>query len=170
MKKRSAFSVQRSVSHSESETMEFAKEFAHMLRGGEVVLLDGELGSGKTTFVRGMARAFGIREPIRSPTFTLMHVHRVAHRKPQTANRRKAVSGRRLAVRQFVHVDAYRLRGSNELRAIGIEEYLGRKDTVVVIEWGEKARRLVEQKYRIGISFKHAGLTKRRIYFSYGTS
>lgn len=116
---------------SERETLALARHFASKLRGGEVVALVGELGAGKTTFVRGLASYFGIREPVRSPTFTLMHVHCVP---------RSNVKCQMLGVRQLVHVDAYRIKNARELRAIGIEEYLGRPDTIVLIEWADRVR------------------------------
>lgn len=136
------------VSRSEAETMEIAARFANQLRGGEVVLLEGDLGAGKTTFVRGLARAFGIREPVRSPTFTLMHVHRV----------RSRGSG----IKQLVHVDAYRLRGAADLRAIGLEEYLGKKDTAVVIEWGKRVQSITRLLPTIRIQFNHSKNSNQR--------
>ena len=81
------FAAMTKKTNSEAETMNVAADFARSLHGGEVVLMSGELGAGKSTFVRGMARAFGIRDPVRSPTFTLMHVYPVM-RKPKTENRK----------------------------------------------------------------------------------
>ncbi len=149
------------TSHSEAETMRIAARFARSLRGGEVVLLEGELGAGKTTFVRGMARAFGIREPIRSPTFTLMHIHRIANRKSQIANR--TIGAVRRAIRYFVHVDAYRLRGPAELRRIGIEEYAGKRDTIVVIEWGRKARLLLRRHHPLHVKLTYGESNHERL-------
>lgn len=130
------------VSNSEAETMKIAAEFSKTLRGGEIILLDGELGAGKSTFVRGLARAFGIREPIRSPTFTLMHVHKVKKQRSK--------------VKGLVHIDAYRLRGAEDLQTVGLEEYLGRDEVVILVEWGKKVARAYN-KYRL-----------TRIVFGYG--
>ncbi|OGL72659.1 tRNA (adenosine(37)-N6)-threonylcarbamoyltransferase complex ATPase subunit type 1 TsaE [Candidatus Uhrbacteria bacterium RIFCSPHIGHO2_12_FULL_57_11] len=125
----------RIVSHSERETFAFAKAFAKTLRGGTVVGLIGDLGSGKTTFVRGLARALGIRESVRSPTFTLMHVHRIRNSK--------------LGFRVLIHVDAYRLRNERELEEIGIGEFLGKPDTVVLIEWADRVRGVLQKTKKI---------------------
>lgn len=137
------------VSKNEKETIKIAGEFAKTLRGGEVVLLEGDLGAGKTTFVRGLARAFGIKEPIRSPTFTLMQVYRIKNKE--------------LGIRELVHVDAYRLRGTADLRAIGIEEYSGKKNTVTIIEWGRRVQKVFPTRSLIIITFHHGQTSDERI-------
>lgn len=129
------------TSKSEKQTLAFARRFAPKLQGGGVVALVGELGSGKTTFVRGLAAAFGVREPVRSPTFMLMHIHKL-----KTKNAK---------VKTLVHVDAYRLKNASELAGIGIEEYLGKKDTVVLIEWADRVRPLFRKTQGYRIDFAH---------------
>lgn len=138
-------------SKSEQETMKIASEFAKTLRGGEVVLLDGELGAGKSTFVRGLAQAFGIRGPVRSPTFTLMHVYKVKRQKSK--------------VKSLVHIDAYRLRGAGDLRELGIEEYLGREDMAILIEWGKRVRSLFRPASVVQLSFHHGKTINQRIIY-----
>lgn len=86
------------------------------LRVGDVVLLTGELGAGKTTLVRGMARGTGSRTPVASPTFQLVRVY----------------PGRL----QLAHVDLYRVENPSELRDLGLEELAGQG--AVVVEWGER--------------------------------
>ncbi|MFH1098892.1 MAG: tRNA (adenosine(37)-N6)-threonylcarbamoyltransferase complex ATPase subunit type 1 TsaE, partial [Candidatus Uhrbacteria bacterium] len=76
------------VSHSEAGTERIAARFACTLRGGEVVLLEGDLGAGKTVFVRGLAKGLGVRGRITSPTFVLMRVHRTDHRTVGQENHR----------------------------------------------------------------------------------
>ena len=143
------------ISESEVETMKFAEKFSKTLKGGEIILLDGELGAGKSTFVRGLARAFGIREPVRSPTFTLMHVHRVKRQKTK--------------VKSFVHIDAYRLSGPGDLRSLGVEEYLGREDTIILVEWGKRVRTLFRSVPVQEIEFHHGKTINERIIY-YGLS
>ncbi|MBI5793519.1 tRNA (adenosine(37)-N6)-threonylcarbamoyltransferase complex ATPase subunit type 1 TsaE [Candidatus Uhrbacteria bacterium] len=111
------------TTHSEQETKNLAAEFARTLHGGEVIFLEGDLGSGKTTFVRGVAEALGFVEPVRSPTFTIV-------------NRYPVTQG---AIRQILHVDLYRLKDPSELTALALEEELRRPDTVVFIEWADHA-------------------------------
>lgn len=98
-----------------------AQKVAGDLKGGEVLALEGELGSGKTEFVRGLAQALGSSDSVRSPSFTLLNHYRLEHD----------------TIKHLVHVDLYRLQGadSNILEEIGLDEWLDRDDTLVVIEW-----------------------------------
>lgn len=137
------------MSRSEAETERIAERFARTLRGGEVLLLSGELGAGKTVFVRGLARGLGIRGRITSPTFVMMRVHEVGSKAvgQQGSRATKRSGALRLygstalqPIRHLVHVDAYRVRDARELEAIGLDEWIGRPDTVVAIEWGERVR------------------------------
>ena len=141
------------VSHSERETVRLASEFAKTLRGGEVVLLDGDLGAGKTVFARGLAKGLGIRGRITSPTFVLMRIHRANSRQPIAGSIRHrssmAIGYRLPAIGFLVHVDAYRIRDPHELIAIGLLEWVGRPDAVVVIEWGERVRNMLDRKIRV---------------------
>jgi len=108
---------------SEEETCEVARRLALSLEPGAVVLLLGDLGSGKTTFVRGMAPAFGIAsDEISSPTFTLLQEHR----------------GSRLTL---YHADLYRIEGP-EADELGLED-LPAGPSVLVVEWAEKLPRPV---------------------------
>lgn len=83
--------------------------------------LKGNLGSGKTTFLKGLAKGLGVRNVVTSPTFVLMKVYQAKHKH----------------IRTFVHVDCYRLPGA-ELAAIGLGDYLNEPNTVVAIEWANK--------------------------------
>ena len=102
------------ITRSREETIAVAKEFAASLKGGDVVLLSGELGAGKTTFTKGIALALGVTEPVTSPTFTII----------------KEYDGAPL---RLYHMDMYRLSG--DLAELGLEEYLGKEDGICVIEW-----------------------------------
>lgn len=107
------------ISKSSEETKTIAAEFAATLKGGEVVALEGEIGAGKTTFVQGLAAALGAGGLARSPTFTVMNVY------PATGK----------LIKTIVHVDAYRLRTPDDLFNLGLEEWIGRPDSVVLVEW-----------------------------------
>lgn len=103
------------------ETKRVAAELAATLTGGELVLLKGELGAGKTAFAQGLAQALGA-DFARSPTFTVMNVYRTAHP----------------SIREMVHLDFYRLK-PGEAHALGLEDWLGRPDAVVAAEWPPEA-------------------------------
>jgi len=113
--------VKRTITtHSEIETAAAGRDLASRLSAGSVVLLFGDLGAGKTAFVRGLAEGLGIpAENVSSPTFTIMQEYR----------------GGRLPL---FHVDLYRLNDSREVDDLGMDEIAA--DGVLAIEWGEKLR------------------------------
>ena len=134
----------KKVFKNEKETLAFAEKFAKTLRGGEVVALIGELGAGKTVFTRGLAHGLGIKERVQSPTFLLMKIY--------DAKTQKAAKTQK--IKFLCHVDAYRLSNAAELADIGILDWLGRADTVTVIEWADKVAALLRNKKVIKINFK----------------
>jgi tRNA threonylcarbamoyladenosine biosynthesis protein TsaE len=110
---------------SAGETKEAGRDLAARLCGGDVVLLYGNLGAGKTTFAQGIARGLGVRGPVQSPTFTLIAEYAAPGIGPGAL---------------FVHIDLYRLDGAPDIESIGFDEYLDRDDVVTVVEWPERAR------------------------------
>ena len=115
-----------------------AKELAKELRGGQVIGLVGELGSGKTTFVQFLAKALGVKEKVNSPTFVLMKIYQIPGNNKQT-NFKLPIP----KIKQFIHVDAYRLNSAEELENIGLRDYLNCLDTLVVIEWADKVKEIL---------------------------
>jgi tRNA threonylcarbamoyladenosine biosynthesis protein TsaE len=107
------------LSDSAEATRLLAAKVAAILHPGDVVLLFGELGAGKTTFVQGLCQALGTCEKITSPTFTLMHVYRSARC-------------------NVFHFDFYRLASVHEIAALGFEEYF-EGEAICLIEWPERA-------------------------------
>ncbi len=105
------------LSRSEGETEELGARLAKNLPGGTVVAMYGDLGAGKTAFVRGMARGMGLSCRVSSPTFTIVNEY--------------------LGERELIHFDMYRLSGADELFDIGWEDYLNR-GAVCAVEWSEK--------------------------------
>lgn len=114
---------------SEEETMAFASRLAPMLAAGDAVLLEGDLGTGKSVLARGIARGMGVEGPMPSPTFTLMIPYEAA--------------GRRL-----YHFDLYRLADPDEYYAAGLDEFVG-GDGVAVVEWPGMAELNPEHSLRI---------------------
>jgi len=135
------------ISCGQNETIEYAKKFAKKLKGGEVIGLIGELGSGKTTFVKGLAEGLGIKESITSPTFLMLKEYDILRPKVHLV-------GVHRKVRILVHVDAYRVENIKDIKSVGIEDFLSRKDAIVVIEWAEKIKKILP-KNAIYIYFKH---------------
>ncbi|MDI6874975.1 tRNA (adenosine(37)-N6)-threonylcarbamoyltransferase complex ATPase subunit type 1 TsaE [Candidatus Solincola sp.] len=110
----------------EGETRKLASRLAELLQPGDVILLVGELGTGKTSFVRGLAEGLGVGERVVSPTFTLLREYRG-----------------RLPLH---HLDAYRLEGASDLLDLGVEELLG-GEGVVAVEWGDRVREFFRDEY-----------------------
>ena len=122
----------------ESETIRLGEILGRSLRAGDLVLLYGELGAGKTTLVRGMARAVGYRGRVSSPTFALAHVYR----------------GARLTLH---HLDLYRLR-DGQTDELGLDELLNDPRGAVVVEWPQAAR---WPKRRVEVRLAHAKRGRR---------
>ncbi len=127
--------------NSEAETEELGSRLAAALPGGSVVAMYGDLGAGKTAFVRGMARGMGLSCRVSSPTFTIVNEY--------------------LGPRELIHFDMYRLSGADELFDIGWEDYLGR-GAVCAVEWSENVRDAFFGD-EITVSIEKLGGTRRKI-------
>lgn len=138
------------ISHSARETIEYAQKFARRLNGGEVIGLVGDLGSGKTIFVQGLAKALGVKENITSPTFVILKVYKIPKKSIHPFIY--------LSIHPlfFVHVDAYRIEKAEDAESVGLSDYLGRKDAIIVIEWADKIKKILP-KSAIYIEFEHLG-------------
>ncbi len=126
------------VSDSPTATEAFAAHWAQSLLPDTVILLKGNLGAGKTTFIRGVARGLGITEPIRSPTFTLIHEYTI-----QQPPHLKGLP--------FLHLDLYRIETPEQLSTLGLDEIFERGG-IVAIEWAER------------LQLGGAELTRARVY------
>ena len=115
-----------------TDTRRFAVAFAGMLRNGDVVLLDGEMGAGKTTTTKLIADAIGVVDDVTSPTYTLVHTY----------------SGGRLTLH---HADLYRLKSTAEIDDLGLEEMLS-AGGVLLIEWGAPAGELFPTHVFVSLS------------------
>lgn len=130
------------VSRSADQTRRLGARLGQLLVSGDVICLEGELGAGKTCLAQGIGRGLGIREPIVSPTFTLIREYKAAEGRPP-----------------FHHVDFYRLGDAEEALALGLEEILY-GDGVCVIEWAEKMKAVLPVE-RLWITLRHLDETKR---------
>ena len=129
-------------SDSAEQTLRAAEQFAEGLVPGNIILLEGDLGAGKTCFVKGVARHFGIPDSeVQSPTFSLIHEYTGSV--------------------PIYHLDCYRLRSSDEALQAGVGEYL-RGEGICLIEWPETIRDLLPGGCYT-IQLRHAGETTREI-------
>jgi len=138
------------------ETKEFGRKFGAELKVNRkkavVLALTGELGSGKTTFVQGLAEGLGIKQRIISPTFILVRKYKIPF------------SHQPLAISYLYHIDLYRLEKNieGEVNNLGIEDFWKSPENVIVIEWAEKIKSMIP-KSTIWIKFENLGEDKRRI-------
>lgn len=109
--------MQVCISHSEAETENIGERYAASVGNGTVIAMYGDLGAGKTAFVRGLARGMGLNCRVSSPTFTIVNEY--------------------IGDRELIHFDMYRLDSADELFDIGWEDYLAR-GAVCAVEWSEK--------------------------------
>ncbi len=134
------------ITHSEKQTLNLGKNFVLELKGGEVIGLIGELGAGKTVFVKGLAQGLNIKNIITSPTFVLMKIYKTKG-----------------LIKQLCHVDAYRLKSSQDLIDIGIKDYLSKKTAVTVIEWANQVKNILP-KNKILVKIKFGKKQNQRIF------
>lgn len=144
---------------SDQETKDMGKKLAASLNGGDIVCLRGELGAGKTTFVKGLAEGLGVADEIKSPTFTLMNIYKIKNTKHRTSNTHFPID-------QLVHIDTYRLKNEQELIDIGVEDYLGQPGVLTVVEWPEKLLTLLENKKMTEVAIGHLEENTRKIEIS----
>lgn len=115
-----------------SQIPKTAKDLALKLKGGEIFALIGPLGSGKTTFVKALGKNLKIKAKITSPTFVLIHNFSAVLK-----------SGKKV---HFYHLDLYRTKNYKEVKALGLAEFLGNRDTITLIEWADKIKRHLPKK------------------------
>ena len=134
------------VSNSDKETIEIGRRIGEQLKGGEVLAICGELGSGKTHLVKGIAAGAGARDAakeVNSPTFVIVNEY----------------EGRF----DIYHIDAYRLNSAAEFEMLGFDDFCY-PESVVMIEWADKVKGVLKNIDCIWVELAHAGPTKRAIY------
>lgn len=133
--------MERLISNSENETKLIGKKFAERLKKGDVVVLTGDLGSGKTKFTEGVLQYFELEDEISSPTFTIVNEYE---------NKNGTI----------YHFDVYRLEDEDEFYAIGGEEYF--QKGICLIEWGEMIKNALPNKYIHVTFFRNLDEENRR--------
>lgn len=122
--------MKRSIEGSEKMELEgkaLASSLSSSPEHATVVGLSGELGSGKTTFVKGVARAFGVTQTVTSPTFVIQKIYKLEGQ----------------PFRHLVHIDAYRLESAEELSVLGFNALLSDPGNLIIIEWPERVREIL---------------------------
>lgn len=136
------------VSRSPKQTQRLGARLGALLRGGDVVCLEGELGAGKTCLAQGIGRGWGAGRPLTSPTFVLVREYARANEPTR-----------------LYHVDLYRIPDAEEALGLGMDEFLGDNHAVCVVEWAERALALLPSE-RLWIRLELTDQTRRALYFT----
>ena len=131
------------ITNSKEKTLVLAEDFSKTLKGGDFLAFYGDLGSGKTTFIQGLAKGLGIQRRIISPTFIIVRHY-------------KMVKG------NFYHIDLYRTESKHDLLGVGLDQIIQNPDNIIALEWAEKISDLMPEK-RIEIKLKYLSSNQRQI-------
>lgn len=131
------------ITKNAEETKKIAKELAKQIHKGVFIAFYGNLGSGKTTFIQGLAEGLGIKRRIISPTFIIIRTYV-------------------LRPKIFYHIDLYRTESKNDLLGLGIDEILNDKNNIIAVEWAEKMGKMLPNR-RIDVYFEYLGDNEREI-------
>ena len=129
------------ISEKAEDTLEFAKNYAATLKGGDIVLLDGEMGAGKTVFAKGVALGLGIEDEILSPTYSYMNDYNGI----------------------LYHFDCYRLKDGGQAEELGLCDYFY-SDGICLVEWAENISSVLPEKVK-RVNIEKIGGDKRRIEY-----
>ncbi|MBU0619595.1 tRNA (adenosine(37)-N6)-threonylcarbamoyltransferase complex ATPase subunit type 1 TsaE [Patescibacteria group bacterium] len=136
------------ITNSEKETFELGKKFVKKIKPGDIIGLIGDLGAGKTIFAKGIADGLGVKQNINSPTFVIMKIYKI-----NTSQ-----------IKQFCHIDTYRLKHAQDLINIGADEYFNQPHAVTIIEWADKILNILPKKTKF-IKIKHKSESQRMVEY-----
>ena len=142
------------ITKSENETEKIARKLAEELKTKKILALKGNLGSGKTVFVKGLAKGLKIKEVITSPTFVFIKEYPI--KKSQTSNLKPQTYS------SLIHVDCYRVKNEKDAETIGLIDHLKQKNNIIVIEWSENVMHILPKNI-IKVNFENLGKSIRKI-------
>jgi tRNA threonylcarbamoyladenosine biosynthesis protein TsaE len=150
------------TTNSSKQTQKMGEILAKELKGGEIICLTGELGSGKTTFAQGVLKGLGAKKPYTSPTFVVMKQYkkRISNFKFQISNQ---IQSPKSKILNIYHMDAYRVNAQDVLD-LGWEEIISNKNNIVIVEWAERIRAIIPKR-AIWLEFDHLKEDERKIVF-----
>ena len=137
------------ITHSPAETVAVGRALAGYLLDGDMVLLHGDLGAGKTTLAKGIAAALGVGDVVSSPSFSLVNEYD---------------TGPAAAVSRLYHLDLYRLQDEGDLASIGFDDLVASAGSVVLVEWPERAATVLPERFLL-IEIETVGSDYRRLRF-----
>lgn len=135
------------ITKSFKETQKLGEILAKEIKGGKIICLEGELGSGKTTFAQGFLKGLGVKGPYTSPTFIVLKQYEL--------------KARSYELKAVYHIDAYRV-SAKDILNLGWEEIIADKNNIIIIEWADRIKKIIP-KNCLWIKFEWAGENERKI-------
>ena len=150
------------------DTQKTGEEFAYQIKGGEVLALYGDLGSGKTTFMQGLAKGLGIKKNIISPTFIIMRTYEIPSSFLGERSELRDEESLRLSsgIKNLYHLDLYRIENEAQAEDLGLLELMGEPENIVAVEWPDKIENILPDT-RINIYFTYMEDDKREIRINF---
>ncbi len=136
------------ITKNAKETEKLGETLAREVKGSKVIALIGDLGGGKTTFIKGFARGLGIKHNITSPSFLIMREYPVDKKN----------------IKKLYHFDAYKIKDPREFLDLGFNEVLKEKEKIILIEWADRVKKILPKEY-LTIKFEFLGKKKRKVTF-----
>lgn len=155
------------ISKNSKETEEIGKMLGQELKkiyvkkstGATIITLEGNLGSGKTIFTKGISKGLKIRKKITSPTFIIIKKYKISSQKIKN----KSFASNLLSLTSYLyHIDCYRIQGPKEILDLGFKEIISRPGNIVIIEWAEKIKKVLP-KEKVTVKFKFVDEDTRKI-------
>lgn len=130
------------ISHNPKQTLDFAENFAKIIKPGDFIAFFGTLGVGKTLFIKGLCRGLGFAGDVYSPTFSIMHEYKFCEKNTNLANQKL-----------IIHCDMYRITSEDDLISIGFFDYVNNSN-IIITEWSENIIKFLPKKYyKINLNF-----------------
>lgn len=149
------------ISKSVRQTKKIAADLAHKIiktKKGAVIALEGELGAGKTVFVKDFAKALGIKSKIKSPTFNLMKKYEIFPSGKTQSTKTKLQTNSKF----LIHLDCYRVRNYRDLETLDLKSLFNSQENIILIEWAERVREILPKKH-ITVHIDHISRNERKI-------
>jgi len=152
------------ITKSASQTQKLGEKIGRDLKPPVVIALYGDLGSGKTTFIQGLAKGLGIKKRITSPTFVFIRQYEISLPRSPFGHLGggEATTSTPARCDVFYHVDLYRIEKKDKVQNLGLEEIFSESQAVVAIEWAEKIKEMLPEK-RIDIQFNYLNQNERKV-------
>lgn len=150
------------ITKNAEQTRKLGELLAKELRGGGIICLTGDLGSGKTTFAQGILKGLGAKGPHTSPTFVVMKHYKYFSKVRPFPSSGKAVGiPQGQTLKNIYHIDCYRV-GAQDILGLGWEEIVSGKNNVVIVEWAERIKSIIPEG-AVWVEFEHSGDDKRKL-------